>query len=194
MSATAPQAVITWIPPGGTNVINQTVYYKQAMSTTWLTLATVPATQNSYTTTIALTPNTLYDFRVSDNCSVGGTAYSNVDESILFSCPPVTTTHTYSTIDAQFTMTNVNDINKIDIQVLDATETTVIATQTILAPGNLTYTKSFTGFAAATTYKVRLKFYANGTLAFTNVCTAVSVTTDAAPACVAPTSVVANMS
>ena len=193
MSASVPQSVLNWLPAGGTNSLSQTVQYKATTASTWTTFGIVAAGVSTATIT-GLVNNTMYDFQVLDNCSVGGPTSGTAAHGIQFACPSVTLTPTYNTVQFDFTLSALVDITKIDVQLLAADNVTILATQTILAPTAIAYSKIFTALTSSTTYYGRITQYAGASYTYTGVCTAQAVATAAAPACLAPTSISAVIS
>lgn len=193
MSANAPQSVISWTPAGGSNSLNQTVQYKATDSSTWITFNTVSSSIATITIT-GLVNNTIYDFQVIDNCSVGGPVPSTVIHAIQFACVTLALTPTYNSVAAGFTLNGIVDITKVDVVLLANDNTTILATQIITSPANTSYTNTFTGLNNSTNYNVRLNFYAGSTFAYSNSCPSTAVTTSSAPVCAAPTNVTAVLS
>lgn len=193
MSASTPQSVITWTPATGSNTLNQTVQYKATDSATWISFATV-ASGVSTSTITGLVNNTIYDFQVIDNCSVGGPSSSGVIHAIQFACVQMTITPTYNNIQVSFNLANLIDVTKMDVVLLAANGSTSIATQTITAPTNTAYTLNFTGLTPSTTYNVMLTNYAGAAFAYSASCPQQGTATSAAPVCAAPTNVSAVLS
>lgn len=186
------QSTITWNPAPGTNSLSQSVQYKLASSPTWLTFSTETPGIASKTIT-GLIANTIYDFKIVDNCAVGGAVSSATDTKILFSCPIVTITPTFNSVGFSFDNLYAN-IAKYVVQLLTADGNSVLGTISITNITPATFSDSFTGLTDNTTYKLRVTLYAGTDLQFNGLCSATSFTTGAAPICGVPGAVVAIMS
>lgn len=175
--------LLTWgIPPSANNG-TITIEYRELGSSIW-TLYPVPAFPAGTTsaTVAGLNDNTIYEFRVVNNCLSGDTSPGNVKELVTLTCPVLNVTSTsYNTIDfevvelggsiANYHVKLFNVGGTVPIQVVDLSPTGVVA--------NL-LTGSFTGLVAGTSYEIRVDTDAIGTYAlFTKTCTKQSVSTQA---------------
>lgn len=182
-------ATLNWTPAGGTNSLGQDVQYKVRTSSTWITFSSVGPYISSAVIT-GLVDNTLYDFRIVNDCAFGGPAPTNLTSNIKFVCPVVTITPTYNQISVSFTAQGAS-IDRYVIELLNGAGTAVLSTIDKPSPSG-TVSGTFTSLPAATAYKVRVTMYA--TADFSNQCLATAVSTTAAPTCGIPTGVTATMS
>lgn len=189
------QSLITWTPTAGANAGTQTIQYKISSSPTWITFGSTLAIGVSTVTITGLDSNRIYDFQVLNNCPFGGPSSSGSVQRIIFICPTLTVTSTATTVSTSFTLTGVNDMSKIDVKLLASDGVTTLATQTVLAPTNITYNIApFTGLFPSTVYKIQLVLYAGPTFVYSNNCAISTISTTAAPTCFAPTGVTAVLS
>lgn len=186
------QSIINWSPAGGTNSLSQLVQYKLATSATWITFSTVASGIATETIT-GLLDNRIYDFRVVDNCAVGGPISGQPIQRIKFICPALTITPTYNSVSATFP-NMYGDITKYVIQLLDSSGNNVLGTLETTDITPATYTKTFSSLSALTTYKIRITMYAGATFDYSTICTAQSFTTGTTPVCLPPVGIVAVMS
>lgn len=172
-------AAITWTPGGGANIISQEVNYRIYGTTSWTSAVTgLSSTASSYTIT-GLADNTLYEFDVVSDCSIGGPISSGIMQGIKWYCPTISATATHNTVSYNFSALS-GSISGYTVQLMDSGLTTVIQTLT-------TITGVFTSgtIAPSTNYKIRL-ILAAGVL--THTCTPeTSIATIAAPTCPTPT-------
>lgn len=188
------RAIINWTPAGGTNSTNQTVQYKLSTSSTWIDFSVESSSVTTKTIT-GLTLNAIYDFRIVDNCLVGGASGSSVFSGIVFSCPSIVVTNTYNSVTVNFSTTTLLSINKIVVQLLASDGTTIVGSQIISGLVNdHDYTTAFAGLSAATTYKARLVLFAGTGFIYTNNCSIETTITAAIPVCNAPSNVIATLS
>lgn len=185
-------ATLTWTPAGGSNSASQDVQYRIRGAGSWTTFQNVSASVNTLAVT-GLTDNTIYEFRILNNCTVGGSTASNEDEDIKFTCPVLTITHTYNSITVQFTHLGAA-VNAYDIQLLNSAGTSVLSTNAISSPSG-TISSTFSSLTAATSYNIRVIPKATGDTTYSKTdCALTSTTTDAAPTCDAPSGVSAAIS
>jgi hypothetical protein len=187
------QATLNWTPAGGPNSVSQDVQFKTLAAGTFTQHSNVGPTVNNALIT-GLTDNVIHQFRIINNCSVGGPTNSGLDEDIKFTCPVVNTTPDHDSVEYSFTHLG-GDVNAYDVQLLDAAGTTVIATNPHASPAG-TVTGNFTGLTASTNYNIRVIPKASGTLgnySKTN-CALTAFSTAATPACAAPTNINAVLS
>lgn len=185
-------ALLTWTAPGGSNSVSQDVQYKLASSSTWTTFENVGPTIATSTVT-GLSNNLLYNFRINNVCSVGGTSSSTPTEQINLTCPSATVTNTYNSVSFSFSHLG-GSISSYVVELMDSTGTSVIGTKNITSPSGTVADTFSTGVSASTTYQVRITVNAAGTTTHTKVCSLISTTTPAAPTCNAPTGVTAVIS
>lgn len=185
-------STINWVPAGGSNSLSQTVQYKRTIDSVWIDFSSLAAGIATVSIT-GLSNNTIYDFRIVDNCAVGGAVPSAVIRGIKFTCPTVTISPTYNAVTISFTGVG-GDVSKYVVQLLSSDLTSVLGTfpVTDLTPG--TFTNTFTGLAASTSYNIRVTEYAGTAFDYSNICAATLFTTAIAPVCGVPGSVVATMS
>jgi hypothetical protein len=185
-------ATLTWTPAGGSNSASQDVQYRVRGAGSWTTFQTVSASTATLPIT-GLTDNVIYEFRVVNNCTVGGPTPSNEDEDIKFTCPVLTVTDTYNSVSVSFTHLG-GAVNAYDIQLLNTAGNTVLSTFAVSSPSG-TVSHTFTGLTASTSYNVRVIPKATGDTAYSKTdCALSAVTTDGTPTCDAPTSVSASLS
>lgn len=181
-------ANLMWVPTGGANSTSQIVQYRvPSVSASWTNFATVGPTVSTSNIT-GLNDNRIHEFRILNNCTVGGSTSSTVDQKIKFVCPNVTTSLTYDSVGYSFSHVG-GDITNYQVDLLTSGGS-IVATKTHSSPG-ATITDSFTGLSASTVYKLKVTMTAG---AFSKICDDVSVTTPAAPACNPPTSVTVTIS
>ena len=185
-------STITWVPAGGTNSLSQTVQYKLKLDSVWTTSSTVAAGVATATVS-GLVANTLYDFRIVDNCAVGGAIPSASVTQILFICPEVTLTPTFEAVTVAFANLYA-DISKYVIQLFSADGSTLLGTIPITDITPSTFSNIFTGLAASTSYNIRVTIYAGSTFMYNHICPMTLFATGTAPICGVPGSVTAVMS
>jgi hypothetical protein len=171
-------AVISWTPGGGGNIVSQEVDYRVQGTSNWTAAVTGLSPSTSTYTVTGLTANTLYEFKVISNCSIGGPISSATLTGITWSCPTITLTPTHNTITYSFSALG-GSVSAYQVDLLASNQTTVI--QTLTTTSGVFNSGSIT---ASTTYYVRLTLTAGTS---TNVCTAVSTATTSAPTCPIPT-------
>lgn len=182
---------ITWTPVGGSNSTGQTVQYKLASDSSWVAHSSVGPNVSAATIT-GLTDNLIYDFRVVNICSVGGTLPSPLDQAINITCPTINLTPTYNSLAYSYTHLG-GSINSYLVELLNAGNT-VVSSQTVSSPSSIV-SGNFTGLASSSIYRTRITAYAIGSSeTFNKVCLSSDATTSAPPTCSAPTSVSATLS
>jgi hypothetical protein len=186
------QSIITWTAAGGTNSLSQLVQYKLSSSSTWVTFSTLAAGVGTETIT-GLVVNQIYDFRVVDNCAVGGPIPSQLTQKIKFNCPSITVTPTFNSVSASFP-NMYGDITKYVVQLLDSTGNSVLNTSEITDISPSSFTKVFSSLTSSTTYNIRITMYAGTTFDYSNICTMQSFTTGTTPVCLPPVGISAVMS
>lgn len=181
---------LNWTPAGGANSTGQTVQYKLPSSGTWITHSTVSASASTANIS-GLTDNTIYDFRILNNCNDGGPTGGSAVQGIWITCPTVTYTEGSITIGYSFAHLG-SDITKYVLDLLDATGTTVLDTKTHTSPSG-TITGTFTGLTPSTNYGVRVTVYAGSTFSWNKTCPVSNRTTAAPSPCDAPTGLTVTM-
>ena len=171
-------AVINWTPGGGGNVTSQEVQYRVQGTTNWTTAVSGLSTSTNTYTITGLTTNTIYEFRVVSNCSVGGPIYSATMTDIEWFCPTISLTPTHNTITYSFSALG-GSISAFTVDLLASNQTTVIQTKSTVSG-----VFDSVSITPSTTYYVRLTLTAG---VLSNICTPVSTATTAAPTCPIPT-------
>lgn len=187
VAITAGTAQLTWTAGGGGGT--QLVEYKLNSGTTYTTFGSFPAT--TATASIpGITPNLLYNFRVTNNCSGGAASQASISGAQI-SCLTIGTVVTDTTVAATITPPG-GDIDTIVITLYDSTGTTTLQHQTFLSPFDTSITATFPGLTASTTYQVGVVQSLKG---ITNTsCTKVTVTTTTVPGCPLPTNLTVTLS
>jgi hypothetical protein len=176
-------AVLTWIAGGGGGT--QSVLYKYYQDSSYITYSNVAS--NVTTATIPnLLPNTLYDFRVANNCASGTTSNTEIVNAYV-SCANVTLTPSTNFVNVSFPHLGA-DVTGYTIQLYASDGTTLLQSKLLGLPFTSTVTTSFYGLNPGTTYKVRVIPYV--VTFFNNTCALQSFTTTNASACLAPTNLV----
>lgn len=164
------QALITWTP--GSSTGNQKIYYKLSGAGTYTLFATVAANVSTVTVTNLL-ENTIYDFKVENDCGTGDVG-SDSDADIFITCPAVDLYPSSTTIDFSFLDTaTATSVSSYTVDLLNASNV-VIATKTIIAVPNTAHYDSFTGLTSNTVYKVRITVNAGS---YSKTCTASTTST-----------------
>lgn len=171
-------ATINWTPGGGGNVTTQEVQYRIQGATNWTSAVTGLSPSTATYVITGLVVNTIYEFKVVSNCSVGGPISSGTMTDIEFFCPTITVTPTHNTITYSFSALG-GSISAYSVQLLSNDLATVIQTKSTVSG-----VFDSVSILESTSYKVRLTLTA-GT--YSNVCTPVSTATTAAPTCPIPT-------
>jgi hypothetical protein len=180
-------ANLSWTPVDDGFSLSQDIEYKAMDDVGWTLHSVVSASTDTAKIT-GLLDNVIYHIRVTNQCPVGLSGLSTMAEVISLTCPPVTIDETHTTVTFSFN-TLGGDVSAYDVSLLSVSNV-VLNTQTFNAPGPVV-SFSFTGLDLSTVYKIRVTPKAQGSLAlYTQVCTAVSFTTDS---CEPPTDVSAEM-
>lgn len=173
---------LSWTPASGINSTGQEVQYKESISSTWLVAATLSSTADSYTLE-GLDDNVVYDFRISNLCSLGGPTPGGSFQLIGFVCPSIATTPTYNTV--SYTFTHVGgSVTSYRVDLMNSAGTTIIAFKNITSPSG-TISESFTGLTTLTNYNLRLTMKVGTT--YTKVCDLTPFATTNLPTCNMPT-------
>lgn len=167
---------LTWTPAAGGGT--QTIQFMASNSSTWITFDTVGPTISSQGIT-GLNYNTLYNFRVVNNCPTGSTSQV-VGQDIVIQCVNTLIIPSDTVANIQFFhLGGTIDSYKVDL--LDATSAVVLQTQTLMAPFDAAVTATFSGLAPLTTYNIKVT-PGSGSVLKTN-CTTTSFKTTNTPSC-----------
>lgn len=173
-------SILTWTPAEGGGT--QTIQFKLRPATDWASFTTVGPTIASQAIT-GLNYNSLYDFRVVNNCPTGGsTVLEGAD--IKFQCVSLNVTPSDTSLTAQFPDLG-GTVDTYTVELYN-TQNVLLSTNTLLAPFPSTLTSTFTGLSPITTYRIKV-IPASSTFSKTD-CTQVSAATINTPACPAPLS------
>lgn len=187
-SITSGQASLSWVPGGGGGT--QVLEYKLASASTWTQYAVYQPTTTSAMVP-GLTPNLVYNFRITNNCS-GGAAAAAIASSAGLNCITLANVTTDTTIASSFTPPG-GDVDTIVVKLYDSTGTTQLQSQTFLAPFASQITATFTSLTASTTYQLVAVPSIAGTYTNTS-CTKVTATTTSVPGCPLPTNLTVTLS
>ena len=191
--------IVTWTPGGGANVVSQTVKRSISGANSYSTLATVGAAVSTYTDTTAAN-NTLYQYQIITNCSVGGPTVNlgGFPESIYIDCgsSDISTSIGYagSVAYPQITWTIFNrtgtDTKTYTWQWKDASNNAISYLNTVntqSAVSGIFNVNDFTGNGLDwnTTYVLHVVFRSTNNT-YSRTCT-FSITTPAQPVCAAAT-------
>lgn len=149
---------ITWPAPGPSNSTGQIIEYRDVSAGgSWQGTINVSSIVGSYTF-VGLHDNTVYEFRVTNECIYGGTELSNTLSSAFLNCPSFTVNPNYTfvdgyTIDFNWTSNGPATYIELDVTLLDSTGTITIDSTTLSDP---TYSYTFTGLSASTTYIIHV--------------------------------------
>jgi len=177
-------ATITWTPGGGANSISQDCEYKNINDMDWTVHSNVgPAVATA--TISGLGDNIVYQFRVTNNCSVGGSSVSLLDEAVSFFCALVDTEVTTDSV--EYIFDNVGENVNYLVELLDDGGAVINnSTMSTISP---IVSSNFTDLEPSTDYSLRVTLSLTGELdTYTHVCSPYSFTTEDLP-CNAPTSV-----
>jgi hypothetical protein len=168
------QALLTWTPV--TNISQDIQYRTITGVTTWNLFSSVGPSVNTATIT-GLLVNRIYEFRIVNNCSNSGVAYSNLDSDINLTCPSVD--YVLGTTLVFYSFTHLGgDVNKYEVLLYATDGTTLLSTNIHTNPSG-TIDGSFTT-VANTNYKVEVRVYAGnatGIYTYSKICTQDSITT-----------------
>jgi len=176
---------LSWSIAGSTNNGLQTVQYRHYGDTAWTTYST-EAVGVITKTIIGLDDNTVYEFRIVNNCTTGETNPSNLIEQVDKVCP------TFKSLGSSFCGSIAAaveafaspDIVDYTINLYQLGNPTPIASYTETAPiidGEVNYT--FTNLNANTTYQANIVIHIQGSVLYTLICPKTNVTTAAAEPC-----------
>lgn len=166
---------INWIPINDSTSDDQTVQYRIAPSGVWTTFSVVAKDVGTETIT-GLANNTIYEFRVVNNCSEGGPIPSAVVRAVSISCPVLDVTATSNSITVTFTPLG-SSVNGYIIQLRNDAGGTILQTFTALSPFGSSVTHTFnTSITADTDYTVKVIPTADEFLK--TDCTLIEITTD----------------
>lgn len=186
VAITGGTAALTWLPGGGGGT--QLVEYKLNSASTYTSFGSFPAT--TATTSIpGITPNLLYNFRITNNCS-GGAASQAFTSGAQVSCLTPTDVSTDTSIAATVTPSG-GDIDTIRVILLASDGTTQLQEQDFLSPFDPSVTATFVGLTASTTYKVRVIQSVRGIAS--SGCSDATIATTAVPGCPLPTNLTVTL-
>lgn len=186
-SITGGQGSIAWTPGGGGGT--QVLQYKLASASTWTQYGVYQATTSSALIP-GLTPNVLYNFKITNNCS-GGAASATQASGAEVDCITLSNISTDTSIASSFSSPG-GDIDTIVVNLYDSTGTTKLQSQTFLAPFASQVTATFTGLTASTSYSV-VAVPSLGSISNTT-CSKTVVSTTAIPGCPLPTNLTVTIS
>lgn len=165
---------LTWTPAAGGGT--QTVQFQIEGSSTWISYSTVGPTINNLGVT-GLNYNTLYNFRVINNCPTGSTTQV-VGQSYVIQC--VTPVITPSSSSAQVQFFNLGGtIDTYTVNLLNASSLAILFSNVLVGPFPASLNTSFVGLTALTSYAVQIIPSTFGIS--NNSCTTVSFTTTNTP-------------
>lgn len=155
---------INWTPPGPLNCISQTVQYRDvSLGGSWEFYISVGPSVGT-TTVLALDDNTIYEFRIVNECIYGGTVPSDTTiDGYKIICPVLTVVPAYSVLDGYTVTVNwsvptgVFLYTTYDFYLMDSTGVSVIDSQlgeTTVSPSVQSFI--FSGLTAATTYQIHV--------------------------------------
>lgn len=178
---------LTWTPAAGGGT--QTIQYKVNTTSTWTTYTVLAPGVNSIGVT-GLNYNTLYDFQIINNCPTGGTTILS-GQDIIIQCPNLLISPTSGSVTVQFTGLG-GTIDTYVVQLLNATSSAIISTNTLTAPFPAMISTTFTGLTSLTTYNIKT-IPSSGSYSNSN-CATVPFTTSNTPVCAAPTGLMVTFS
>lgn len=167
--------VLNWTPAGGTNSTSQIVQRK-TVGGTFINLATLSNSANTYTDTTAL-DNIVYLYQIVTMCSLGGPIDTVDVQVVKITCPTITPTVTGNSVSialAALTGTSVN-YQSISLSVGGSN----VFTQSLTGQASQTVTVPSLSYSTTYTYIVTLSAGSS-----TKTCTG-TFNVGAAPTCVA---------
>ena len=190
--AASPQTtsiVLNWTAAGGANSTGQQVLRSLYGANSYSILATLSPSAQTYTDSTAIV-DTVYDYKIVNICDQGGPTDSGTVDIVDITCVTFTARVTGLILDGEYGEL-LNDTAWDDFAIYDSTGNTLV--QQLAVPGNASagsWTATDAGINYNTSYIVRATLIApNGT---TKDCD-VSVSTNAAPACDAPTNLTVSV-
>lgn len=176
---------LVWTPASGGGT--QTIQFQVYGSSTWITYQTVGPTISSLGIT-GLNYNTLYNFRIVNNCPTGSTTVLQGSD-IKITCPTLLLTPSDTNVSIQFFGLG-GSIDTYTVNLLNANSTAILQTNTLSQPFGSMVTTTFSGLTAITTYNIQV---IPSSLTYSNsTCTTVAMMTTNTPTCPAPTGLTAN--
>lgn len=167
---------LIWVPAAGGGT--QTIQFKARNTTAWINYTTVGPTVSSLGIT-GLNYNTLYDFRVINNCPTGSTTVVTGSD-VKIQCVAVNVTPSDTTASVQF-FDLMGTIDTYAVNLLDAAAANIVATNTLTAPFPASVATTFTGLSPLTTYNIQI---IPSTFGISNSsCATVSFKTSNTPTC-----------
>lgn len=178
---------VSWVAGGGGG--QQTVQYRVVGSSTWGGDAIVGASVTSHTFN-GLADNTVYEFRVTNQCAGGiPTASTNIPTAAGLTCPVVSVNGTTNSITYSFNHLGAN-VTRYVVELLDSGGVNVVASKTHNSPSGVV-SDTFTGVSSGN-YFVRVRVFAGQSQEFNTIC-ANTPTSVSQANCTAPTSVTATV-
>lgn len=179
---------LSWSIAGSTNNGLQSVQYRKYGDTAWTTYST-EAVGVITKTVIGLDDNTVYEFRIVNNCTTGETNPSNLIEQVDKVCPVFKELVSVNCGEIAF---NFQEPNPAALDILDYTvylyqlgNPTPIASYFALAshvPG-ASISDVFTNLTGNTTYQINIVMRIQGSVLYTINCPKQNITTIAAESC-----------
>lgn len=183
-------ASLNWVLDANVNNVSQLVQYKAVTSSSYITANSVSSVTTSASIS-GLNQNTLYNFRIVNNCLTGGPSPSTPVTTIEFTCPVVSlSTPNSGTISYSFPHLG-GDVDSYVVKLLDGLGTTLIQSKNENGPFGATVTNSFNGLVSNTSYQVQVTVKAS---TFSRVCGNQTITTPNTPACPSITNLTSSVS
>jgi len=176
---------LSWAITGSANNGLQTIQYRHYGDSAWTTYSTEAAGVITKTV-IGLDDNTVYEFRIVNNCTTGVTSPSNLLEQVDKVCP------TFKSLGSSFCGSIAAaveafaspDIVDYTINLYQLGNPTPIASYTETTPvgdGEVSYT--FTNLTGNTTYQANIVIHIQGSVLYTVTCPKTNITTAVAEPC-----------
>lgn len=170
---------LIWVPAAGGGT--QTIQFKPHNISTWITYTTVGPTINTIGVT-GLNYNTLYDFQIVNNCPTGSTT-DLMGQSYVIQCVGLVITPSSTTATVQFFNLG-GTIDTYTVNLLNAGASSILQTNTLVAPFPASISTVFTGLTPLTTYNIQVIPSTYGIQNTT--CVTTSFQTSNTPTCPAP--------
>ena len=189
---------LSWSIAGSTNNGLQSVQYRKYGDTAWTTYST-EAVGVITKTVIGLDDNTVYEFRIVNNCTTGETNPSNLIEQVDKVCPVFKELVSVNCGEIAFDFQEPNpatpDILDYTVYLYQLGNPTPIASYFALAshvPG-ASISDVFTNLTGNTTYQINIVMRIQGSILYTINCPKQNITTIAADPCDPITDLVAEL-
>jgi len=186
---------LSWAIAGSTNNGLQTVQYRHYGDTAWTTYST-EAVGVITKTIIGLDDNTVYEFRIVNNCTTGEVNPSNLLEQVVKVCPIFKSLGSSfcGSIAAAVEAFASPDIVDYTINLYQLGNPTPIASYTETAPiGDSEVSYTFTNLTGNTTYQANIVIHIQGSVLYTVTCPKTNITTAVADPCDPITDLVAEL-